>query len=90
MNSPAPASRPNLTALIVLAAVVAAFGLWLGMRFANAPAQPKLASALRFVPADRLLPCTNCGMVPLARAVARDKLRALGEGAAIVRRELTS
>jgi 5-methyltetrahydropteroyltriglutamate--homocysteine methyltransferase len=49
-----------------------------------------IRSALRFVPADRLLPCTNCGMVPLARAVARDKLRALGEGAAIVRRELTS
>jgi 5-methyltetrahydropteroyltriglutamate--homocysteine methyltransferase len=39
-----------------------------------------IRSALRFVPADRLLPCTNCGMVPLARAV----------GAAIVRRELTS
>ena len=49
-----------------------------------------IRSALRFVPADRLLPCTNCGMVPLARPVARRKLRALGEGAAIVRRELTS
>ncbi|HSU43753.1 MAG TPA: methionine synthase [Casimicrobiaceae bacterium] len=49
-----------------------------------------IRSALRFVPADRLLPCTNCGMVPLARAVARRKLHALGEGAAIVRRELTS
>ena len=49
-----------------------------------------IRSALRFVPADRLLPCTNCGMVPLARPVARQKLRALGEGAAIVRRELTS
>ena len=48
-----------------------------------------IRSALRFVPADRLLPCTNCGMVPLAREVARGKLRALGSGAAIVRRELT-
>ena len=48
-----------------------------------------IRSALRFVPADRLLPCTNCGMVPLARDVARGKLRALGSGAAIVRRELT-
>ena len=55
MNSPAPASRPNLTALIVLAAVVAAFGLWLGMRFANAPAQPKLASALLY-PEPRAIP----------------------------------
>ena len=55
MNSPAPASRLNLTALIVLAAVVAAFGLWLGMRFANAPAQPKLASALLY-PEPRAIP----------------------------------
>jgi len=49
-----------------------------------------IRSALRFVPADRLLPCTNCGMVPLARPVARRKLQALGDGAALVRRELTS
>ena len=49
-----------------------------------------IRSALRFVPADRLLPCTNCGMVPLARDVARGKLAALGAGAALVRRELTS
>ncbi|HWD36079.1 MAG TPA: methionine synthase, partial [Casimicrobiaceae bacterium] len=34
-----------------------------------------LRAALRFVPAERLYPCTNCGMVPLARDVARDKLR---------------
>src|SRR5437660_4663872 len=45
--------------------------------------------ALAFVPAERLYPCTNCGMVPLAREVARGKLRALAAGAAIVRRELT-
>jgi len=49
-----------------------------------------IRSALRYVPADRLLPCTNCGMVPLRRQTARDKLRALGAGAALVRRELTS
>jgi len=48
-----------------------------------------IRSALRFVPADRLLPCTNCGMVPLPREVARGKLRALGNGAALVRRELS-
>ena len=47
-----------------------------------------IRSALRFVSAERLLPCTNCGMVPLSRAAARGKLRALGAGAAIVRREL--
>ena len=49
-----------------------------------------IRSALRFVPPERLLPCTNCGMVPLARPLARAKLRALGEGAALARRELTS
>jgi 5-methyltetrahydropteroyltriglutamate--homocysteine methyltransferase len=47
-----------------------------------------LRAALRYVPADRLYPCTNCGMVPLTRAVARAKIGALGAGAAIVRAEL--
>jgi 5-methyltetrahydropteroyltriglutamate--homocysteine methyltransferase len=44
--------------------------------------------ALEYVPAERLYPCTNCGMVPLPRDVARAKLHALGAGARIVRREL--
>ena len=43
--------------------------------------------ALDFVPAERLYPCTNCGMVPLARLTARGKLAALGAGASIVRAE---
>jgi 5-methyltetrahydropteroyltriglutamate--homocysteine methyltransferase len=47
-----------------------------------------LRAALKYVPADRLFPCTNCGMVPLARAVARGKLAALGAGTALVRQEL--
>jgi 5-methyltetrahydropteroyltriglutamate--homocysteine methyltransferase len=37
-----------------------------------------------------LLPCTNCGLVPLARPLARAKLQALGAGAALVRREIAS
>jgi 5-methyltetrahydropteroyltriglutamate--homocysteine methyltransferase len=49
-----------------------------------------IRSALRFVPAERLLPCTNCGMVPLARDLAHAKLQALGAGAALVRREIAS
>jgi 5-methyltetrahydropteroyltriglutamate--homocysteine methyltransferase len=44
--------------------------------------------AMQYVPPERLYPCTNCGMVPLPRTVARAKLRALGAGARIVRREL--
>jgi len=46
-----------------------------------------LRRALAFVPVERLYPCTNCGMVPLPRAVARGKMDALAAGAAIVRRE---
>jgi 5-methyltetrahydropteroyltriglutamate--homocysteine methyltransferase len=44
--------------------------------------------AMEHVPPERLYPCTNCGMVPLPREVARAKLRALGAGARLVRREL--
>ncbi|MEP6997336.1 MAG: methionine synthase [Betaproteobacteria bacterium] len=47
-----------------------------------------LRAALKYVPPDRLLPCTNCGMVPLSREVARGKLGALAGGAAKVRAEL--
>jgi 5-methyltetrahydropteroyltriglutamate--homocysteine methyltransferase len=47
-----------------------------------------IRSALRFVPKERLFPCTNCGMVPLARDVARGKLESLAAGAAIVRAEI--
>ncbi len=47
-----------------------------------------IRTALRFVPPERLHPCTNCGMVPLPRDVARAKLAALGAGAAKVRAEL--
>ena len=47
-----------------------------------------LRKALQFVDADKLYPCTNCGMAPLSRHVARGKLQALHAGADIVRQEL--
>jgi 5-methyltetrahydropteroyltriglutamate--homocysteine methyltransferase len=47
-----------------------------------------LRNALRFVDADKLYPCTNCGMAPLPRDVASGKLKALSAGAEIVRGEL--
>jgi 5-methyltetrahydropteroyltriglutamate--homocysteine methyltransferase len=47
-----------------------------------------IRQAMAWVPPERLYPCTNCGMVPLPREVARGKLRALGAGARLVRREL--
>ncbi|MCG9750030.1 methionine synthase [Vibrio brasiliensis] len=47
-----------------------------------------LREALKYVDADKLYPCTNCGMAPLARDVASAKLNALSAGAEIVRNEL--
>ncbi len=47
-----------------------------------------IREAMKHVPPERIFPCTNCGMVPLDREVARGKLRALGAGATLVRKEL--
>jgi 5-methyltetrahydropteroyltriglutamate--homocysteine methyltransferase len=47
-----------------------------------------LRKALRFVDAADLLPSSNCGLAPLPRGVALEKLSALTAGAAIVRAEL--
>jgi len=47
-----------------------------------------LRQALNYVDADKLYPCTNCGMAPLPRHIARGKLQALTAGAEIVRKEL--
>jgi 5-methyltetrahydropteroyltriglutamate--homocysteine methyltransferase len=47
-----------------------------------------IRAAMKFVPPDRLYPCTNCGMVPLAREAALGKLKALAAGAALVRSEI--
>lgn len=42
-------------------------------------------AVLQHVDIDRVLPCTNCGMVPLPRQVASAKLRALTAGTDLVR-----
>ncbi len=47
-----------------------------------------IRQAMAHVRPERIHPCTNCGMAPLSREVARGKLRALAAGAALVRREL--
>ncbi len=44
-----------------------------------------IGRALRFVPKEHLLPCTNCGLAPMPREVALAKLEALGRGAALAR-----
>ncbi len=45
-----------------------------------------IAEALRHADAERVFPCTNCGLAPLSREVASGKLKALGDGAALARR----
>ena len=47
-----------------------------------------LREALKYVDADKLYPCTNCGMAPLPRQIASAKLSALSKGAEIVREEV--
>ncbi|HZO04180.1 MAG TPA: methionine synthase [Burkholderiales bacterium] len=47
-----------------------------------------IRTALKYVPAKHLFPCTNCGMAPMDREVAAAKLRALGAGAALARKKL--
>ena len=44
-----------------------------------------IGMALQFVPKNRLFPCTNCGLAPMDREVAMNKLKALGLGAALAR-----
>ncbi len=47
-----------------------------------------LRAAAEFVPPERMTACTNCGLAPLPRSVAEDKLKALGAGVALLRQEL--
>ena len=44
-----------------------------------------IGRALQFVPRERLIACTNCGLAPMPRAVAEAKLAALTAGAALAR-----
>jgi 5-methyltetrahydropteroyltriglutamate--homocysteine methyltransferase len=42
-----------------------------------------IRTALQYVPRERLIACTNCGMAPMRRAIAQAKLEALAKGAAL-------
>ena len=48
----------------------------------------RIRAGLKHVAADKLLPAPDCGMKYLPRATAFGKLKALAEGAALVRKEL--
>jgi 5-methyltetrahydropteroyltriglutamate--homocysteine methyltransferase len=63
----------------------------LGTETVETPAQvaDRIRAALKFVPADKLVLAPDCGMKYLSRAAAFGKLKALAEGAAIVRKEIS-
>jgi 5-methyltetrahydropteroyltriglutamate--homocysteine methyltransferase len=44
-----------------------------------------IGMALKYVPKNRLIACTNCGLAPMSREVAMKKLQALADGAALAR-----
>jgi 5-methyltetrahydropteroyltriglutamate--homocysteine methyltransferase len=47
-----------------------------------------VAEAVRYVPKERLVLCTNCGMAPMRRDIAYAKLAALAQGATLARQRL--
>src|SRR5437773_1529208 len=48
----------------------------------------RIRAGLKYVPPERLIPAPDCGMKYMTREVAFGKLKALADGAAMVRREL--
>ena len=47
-----------------------------------------IVDVAKFVPKERIVACTNCGMAPMRRDIAVAKLMALGAGAALARQKL--
>jgi 5-methyltetrahydropteroyltriglutamate--homocysteine methyltransferase len=63
----------------------------LGDQIVETPAQvaERIRAGLKYVSPDRLVPAPDCGMKYMAREVAFGKLKALAEGAAMVRKEIS-
>lgn len=49
----------------------------------------RIRAALQYVKPQHLYPCTDCGMIPRSRTAARGKMKALADGAWLVRSELS-
>jgi 5-methyltetrahydropteroyltriglutamate--homocysteine methyltransferase len=47
-----------------------------------------IEAAMKYIPKQHIVACTNCGMAPMQRDIAEAKLRALGAGAALARKRL--
>jgi 5-methyltetrahydropteroyltriglutamate--homocysteine methyltransferase len=46
-----------------------------------------IAEVMKYVPKDKIIACTNCGMAPMRRDIAEAKLIALGKGVALARKK---
>ena len=46
-----------------------------------------IGEAMKYVPKEKIFPCTNCGMAPMRRDIAMAKLEALGAGAELARQK---
>jgi 5-methyltetrahydropteroyltriglutamate--homocysteine methyltransferase len=46
-----------------------------------------IGDVMKYVPKERIVPCTNCGMAPMRREIADAKLMALGAGCALARQK---
>jgi 5-methyltetrahydropteroyltriglutamate--homocysteine methyltransferase len=46
-----------------------------------------IGEVMKFVPKDKIVACTNCGMAPMRREIAQAKLMALGAGARLARQK---
>ncbi len=46
-----------------------------------------IGEVMKFVPREKIIACTNCGMAPMRREIAEAKLLALGQGAALARKK---
>ena len=48
-----------------------------------------IGEVTKYVPKERVVACTNCGMAPMRREIAEAKLKALGAGVALARQRLS-
>jgi 5-methyltetrahydropteroyltriglutamate--homocysteine methyltransferase len=46
-----------------------------------------IGEVMKFVPKNKIVACTNCGMAPMQRGIAEPKLIALGQGVALARKK---
>jgi 5-methyltetrahydropteroyltriglutamate--homocysteine methyltransferase len=46
-----------------------------------------IGEIMKYVPREKIIPCTNCGMAPMRREIAAKKLEALGRGGTLARKK---